>query len=53
MKTSKHKLTKQLNRELKHRDWMRKNIPNSKETKENQKRILKLHTEIKLHFQSE
>lgn len=51
MRVSKHKLSKQLDRELKHRVWLRKNIPKSKEAKENQKRILKLQTEIKLHFQ--
>lgn len=51
MNTSKHKLTEQLNRELKHKEWVKKNLPNSKAAKDNQKKILKLYTEIKLQLQ--
>jgi len=37
---SKHKLYKELKREVVHKEWLLKNLPKSKEARDNQKRIL-------------
>ena len=42
-----HKLYKQLKREVVHKEWLVKNLPKSKQVRENQKQILKLLTKIK------
>ena len=47
MEKSKHKLKKELKRAERHKDWLRKNLPNTKMEKENQKQILKLINVIK------
>ena len=44
MEKSKHKLKKELKRAERHKDWLRKNSPNTKMEKENQKQICKLRT---------
>lgn len=46
MKTrSKHMIGKQLERELKHQQWLEKNVAGSKVLRKSKLRILKLHTE--------
>ena len=46
MKTrSIHRITKQLERELKHRAWLEKNVAGSNVLRKCKLRILKLHTE--------
>ena len=41
-KQSEHKLYKQLKREVVHKEWLLKNLPNSKQARNNQKLILQL-----------
>lgn len=52
MRKSKHKLEKELKRAERHKDWLRKNLPNTRAEKENQKQILKLRTAIRCDYQS-
>ena len=47
---SEHKLYKQLKREVVHKEWLLKNLPNSKQARNNQKRILQLLTKIKCEY---
>jgi len=47
MRKSKHKLKKELKRAERHKDWLRKNLLNTKMEKENQKQIFKLRTAIR------
>ena len=47
---SEHKLYKQLKREVVHKEWLLKNLPHSKQARNNQKRILQLLTKIKCGF---
>ena len=42
-----HTLYRQLKREVVHKEWLVKNLPKSKQVRENQKQILKLLTKIK------
>ena len=49
---SEYKLDKQLKREVIHKEWLMKNLPNSKQAKNNQKRILQLLTKIKCECKS-
>ena len=46
MKKSKHKLEKELKRAERHKDWLRKNLPNTKMERENQKLQFKTYTEL-------
>ena len=46
MRKSKHKLEKELKRAERHKEWLRKNLPNTKMEKDNQKELLKLRTAI-------
>ena len=46
MEKSKHKLEKELKRAERHKEWLRKNLPNTKMEKDNQKELLKLRTAI-------
>jgi hypothetical protein len=39
---SEHKLYKELKREVVHKEWLVKNLPKSKQARDNQKRILQL-----------
>jgi len=41
-----HKITKQLDREVRHRKWLEQNLTQSKQLKESRKKVLLLHTEI-------
>jgi len=52
MEKSKHKLEKELKRAERHKEWLRKNLPNTKMEKENQKQIFKLRTAIRCDYQS-
>jgi len=49
-KQSEHKLYKELKREVIHKEWLLKNLPNSKQARNNQKRILQLLTKIKCEY---
>ena len=49
-KQSEHKLYKELKREVIHKEWLLKNLPKSKQVRNNQKRILKLLTKIKCEY---
>ena len=42
-KPSQHKVQKKLKRELKHIDWLEKNLPRSKQVKNSRKIIFKLY----------
>ena len=46
MQVSKHYLEKQLQKELQHREWLRKNLPSKKIQKQSQKKILLLCTKL-------
>ena len=46
MKLSIHKLTKQLEREKQHKQWLEKNLKHSQQHWECRKNILKLNTKI-------
>ena len=52
MKQSKHKLSKELKIAERHKNWLDKNLPKSKQVRENQKHILELYTAIKCDYQS-
>lgn len=43
---STHKLEKALKQAERHKEWLKKNLPNSTQQRNNQKEILKLLTEI-------
>ena len=45
-KRSTHKIQKQLNRELKHKAWLEKNLKNASTLKNSRKRVLELYTEL-------
>ena len=47
---SEHKLYKQLKREVVHKEWLLKNLPNSKQARNNQKRILQLLNKINVKY---
>ena len=51
MQKSKHKLEKELKREERHKEWIRKNLPNTDLAKKNQKQIFKLRTAIQCEYQ--
>jgi len=40
-----HKITKQLEREVRHRAWLEQNLKQSQQVKESRKRVLVLYTE--------
>jgi len=41
-----HKITKQLEREVRHRAWLEQNLKNSQQVKGCRKRVLVLYTEV-------
>ena len=41
-----HKIEKELRRELKHKDWLEKNLTTSEILRNSKKKILKLRTEL-------
>ena len=49
MEKSKHKLEKELKRAERHKEWLRKNLPNTKMEKDNQKELLKLYTNLRMY----
>jgi hypothetical protein len=53
MRKSKHKLSKELKRAERHKEWLRKNLPNTDIAKKNQKQIFQLYTAIKFEHQLE
>ena len=44
-----HKITKQLKREQRHRDWLEENLRQSQQVKDSRKRVLVLRTEMIEH----
>ena len=46
MQKQKHKLEKEMKRAERHKDWLRKNLPNTKMERENQKLLFKTYTEL-------
>ena len=46
MEKSKHKLEKELKRAERHKEWLRRNLRNTRMENENQKQIFKLHTRL-------
>jgi hypothetical protein len=46
MQKSKHKLEKELKRAERHKEWLRKNLPNTKIERENQKLLFQTYTEL-------
>ena len=53
MRKSKHKLKKELKRAERHKEWLKKNLPNTDIEKKNEKQIFKLYTAIKFDYQLE
>ena len=53
MRKSQHKLEKELKRAERHKEWLKKNLPNTDIEKKNQKQIFKLYTAIKFDYQLE
>ena len=49
MRKSKHKLEKELKREKRHKEWLRKSLPNTDLAKKNQKKLLLLYTNLRTH----
>ena len=48
-----HKITKQLKREQRHRDWLEQNLQQSQQVKDSRKRVLVLRTEMIEHNSSD
>lgn len=46
MQKQKHKLEKELKRAERHKDWLRKNLPNTKMERENQKLLFQTYIEL-------
>ena len=46
MQKSKHKLEKELKRAERHKEWLRKNLPNTKMERENQKLLFQNYSEL-------
>jgi len=46
MKKSKHKLEKELKRAERHKEWLRRNLPNTTAERKNQKILIKLYTQL-------
>ena len=44
-KPSKHQIEKRLKRELKHVDWLEKNLRGSRQERDSRKRVLKLYSQ--------
>ena len=49
MRKSKHKLEKELKREERHKEWLRKNLPNTDIERKNQKKLLLLYTNLRTY----
>ena len=48
-KLSEHKMSKELKRAERHKEWLRKNLPNTKMEKDNQKKLLVLYTNLRTY----
>ena len=46
MENSKHKLEKELKRAERHKEWLYKNLPNTKMERENQKLLFQTYSEL-------
>ena len=46
MEKSKHRLEKELKRAERHKEWLRKNLPNTKMERENQKLLFYTYSEL-------
>jgi hypothetical protein len=46
---SEHKMSKELKRAERHKEWLRKNLPNTKMEKDNQKKLLVLYTNLRTY----
>ena len=49
MQQTKHKLEKELKRAERHKEWLKKNLPNTDIQRENQKKLLLLYTNLRTH----
>ena len=49
MQQTKHKLEKELKRAERHKEWLKKNLPNTDIERENQKKLLLLYTNLRAH----
>jgi predicted ribosome quality control (RQC) complex YloA/Tae2 family protein len=49
MQQTKHKLEKELKRAERHKEWLKKNLPNTDIERENQKKLLLLYTNLRTH----
>ena len=49
MQKSKHKLEKELKRAERHKEWLKKNLPNTAIERKNQKKLLLLYTNLRTH----
>jgi predicted ribosome quality control (RQC) complex YloA/Tae2 family protein len=49
MQQTKHKLEKELKRAERHKEWLKKNLPNTDIERENQKKLLLLYTNLRMY----
>ena len=49
MQQTKHKLEKELKRAERHKEWLKKNFPNTDIERENQKKLLLLYANLRTH----
>ena len=49
MQQTKHKLEKELKRAELHKEWLKKNLPNTDIERENQKKLLLLYTNLRTY----
>ena len=49
MQQTKHKLEKELKRAERHKEWLKKNLPNTDIEKKNQKKLLLLYTNLRTY----
>jgi hypothetical protein len=49
MQQTKHKLEKELKRAERHKEWLKKNLPNTDIERESQKKLLLLYTNLRTH----
>ena len=49
MQKSKHKLEKELKRAERHKEWLKKSLPNTDIERKNQKKLLLLYTNLRTH----
>ena len=49
MQQTKHKLEKELKRAERHKEWLKKNLPNTDIERKNHKKLLLLYTNLRMH----